>query len=333
MTDTRKLGNQNLGIARLIHPGEIDQILPISLSGLNVANTISRRVLANPQNFMPFDKISLDFRGSRFREMAPTKVRTMIGPGEKYVGVKVLAANEMLPGPRAHSILFLLDRKGQAAYVAFDAERITEIRTAASAAIGVETLVHQPYVAAILGIGPIGLATAYALATLQTRPVEIRFTAKSRLQFASVTERIHAYIADNLRDVAGLGIRLTPCEDIAAACKGANVIVDCTSAPKRRPVIGSAEIYAGENLLMIDVGKYALDATAVATFPHLLFDSLELADLPSPASDHCRERGLQGQELSQIMRSPEMVSGRVLYTVLGLPVIDTLLAEYIVERL
>ena len=327
------MGNQKIGIARLIHPEEIDMVLPVSLASLTASNAISRRVLANPQDFAPFDKISLDFRGSRFRGMAPTKVRAMIGAGDKYVGVKVLAANEMLPGPRAHSILFLLDRTGQAAYLAFDAERITDLRTASSAAVGVETLVRAPYVAAVLGIGPVGMATVFALAALESRPREIRLTARSARECASVTDRVQACIARQMVEVSALGVTLTPCEDIAQACHSAQVIVDCTSAPKRRPVIGPAQIYAAGDLLLVDVGKYALDAAAIASFDSLIFDSLDLMALPSPASDHCREHRLTGQELSQMMRSPEAAKGKTLYTVMGLPVIDTLLSELVLGKL
>lgn len=327
------MADQNLGTARLVHAQDIEAVLPVSLASLRVSNAVSRRVLANPQDYAPFDKIGLDFRGSRFRAMAPTKVRAMIGAGDRYVGVKVLAANEMLPGPRAHSILFLLDRKGRVAYMAFDAERVTDLRTASSAAVGVEALTHGPYVAALLGMGPVGMATAFALAALDSRPAEIRLTAKTPGEYGSVTERLQAGIAAHMGEIAALGIRLTPCEDIAQACQGAGVIVDCTSAPKHRALIGATQIGARGELLLVDVGKYAVDPGAVAAFDSLVFDSLKLMSLSSPASDHCRKQGLPGQELGEVMRSPSAARGKVLYTVLGLPVIDTLLAELVLSKL
>jgi ornithine cyclodeaminase/alanine dehydrogenase-like protein (mu-crystallin family) len=194
-------------------------------------------------------------------------------------------------------------------------------------------LAQAPYEAAVLGIGPIGIATVFALAALPVRPTAIRLAAKSSRGFASVTERIGAYIGAELGEITGLGVHLVPCEDIPRACAGAQVIIDCTSAPKRRPVLGAQLMRERDRLVMVDVGKYALDVAAVETFPRLIFDSLVLTELPSPASDYCRAGGIAGEELSSFIRQPGPVPARVLFTVLGVPVIDTLLAEAIVAKL
>lgn len=217
-----------------------------------------------------------------------------------------------------------------------------DFRTASTVAVGLRCLgSSNDDVACILGAGPVATATISALGALKHPPREIRMTAKRKMGFKNVKERLNTLFR-RLDPALFHRTSLIACETIQESLAKATIIIDVISRATNSII---NETMLPQNLLdkatYVDVGKEALSSSLVSRFSAYIFDNLELGyRLNSPAGEALRHGRSNihaikcdiTQLLNREIAANELAHGR-LFTVIGVASIDAQIAEDAFKRL
>jgi ornithine cyclodeaminase len=174
-------------------------------------------------------------------------------PGVPVSGVKVVTVGRRArPGGRVKASYLLLDSNSGETLAFFDANYLTDLRTAATTAVATDVLARPD--ATILGIFGTGRQAAAHVAVL---PLVRRF--RQILVSGSTLDKAHAF-ADRMRVVHGFNVTPT---NAAACVTSSDVICACTSSVE--PLFSGELIQPGTHLNLIGTFQpHAREVDAVA---------------------------------------------------------------------
>lgn len=316
---------------------EIGVIFPPTVETFKRVNFLTVHVLKDAGRY-PHDKATI--------ELGSLKGRTLLGATDRSVVSRIFTAslgNLKLNRRYATNVVILWERETGHPYCIMDGNPIYDLRTASTAAIGVECLgSSRQSVACILGAGPVGRATILALGALRNPPQEIRLTARRKSGFRTVKERLSTFFR-SLDPALLERTKLVACETLREAIHDSTVIVDAISLRTASPLIDERVIpfEAMSRMTYVDVGKQALSDSIVARFSSYVFDNLDIGyRLDSPASRALREGrcnvSAKKCDVTQLLNSEidsEEISPPTLFTIMGVASIDARIAEDGFERL
>jgi ornithine cyclodeaminase/alanine dehydrogenase-like protein (mu-crystallin family) len=300
-------------------------------------NRLTERALKSAEKY-PHDKATID--------LGKLRSRTLLGATERTVVSRTFSSRRLTnPDSRRRystNVAVLWNRESGYPYCIMDGNPLYDFRTASTVAVGVHCLgISNDDVLCMLGAGPVATASVFALGALEHPPREIRMTAKRKMGFKTVKERLNALF--RRFDPALLRrTSLVACETIKQTLAGSTVIVDVISRTAG-PVIDEAllppEIV--DRITYVDVGKEALSSSLVPRFSAYIFDNLKLGyKLNSPASEALRQGRCNvhakkcdiTQLLNREISAKDLEHGRLL-TVMGVASVDAQIAEDAFRRL
>jgi ornithine cyclodeaminase/alanine dehydrogenase-like protein (mu-crystallin family) len=248
-------------------------------------------------------------------------------PSQDACGIKTYTATPS--GARFVVVLFSAE-KGELLAI-LEADRLGQIRTGAASAVATRLLARpDSAVLALLGTGYQAETQLEACAAVR-RLSEVRVWSRTPERSREFCERMSRR----------LGLRLSPSEAAADACRGADIIVTATSA--RDPVLRGEWIEAGSHVNAVgsnQAHRRELDAEAVARCEVVATDLLDQARLESGdlilAAQEGRLDWARVVELGGILigRSPGRGSAgqRTLFKSNGIAVEDVAAAALVYRR-
>lgn len=310
---------------------DVKAIFPHTVEMFERINRLTERTLRSAEKY-PHDKATID--------LAELRSRTLLGATEKTVASRTFISRRLtsLRSTRryATNVAVLWNRESGYPYCIMDGNPLYDFRTASTVAVGVHCLgSSNDDVVCILGAGPVATATAFALGALRHPPREIRMTARRKMGFKTVKERLSALFR-RFEPALLRRTNLVACETVQESLVGSTIIVDVfsrTTGPFIDEALLPLEIV--DKITYVDVGKEALSGSLVSTFSAYIFDNLKLGyALNSPASEALRQGRCNihakkcdiTQLLNGEISAKELAHGR-LFTVMGVASIDAQIAE------
>jgi ornithine cyclodeaminase/alanine dehydrogenase-like protein (mu-crystallin family) len=254
-----------------------------------------------------------------------------ISPSGAYMGCKLIAASPS--AKRASYLIPLFDQQSMDLAALIDGNRITGLRTAATAAVAVDLLApHQPLNVAILGSGFEARGLAEALAA--TRQID-------RARVYSPTQANREKFAN---DLAGKhGIVIVAVATAEAAVTGANVVLCAARSHDETPILKGAWLAPGT--VVVSVGSTLPEQREVDE-ETLARAALVVADMPEEVLHETGDALAaikSGQDLAdKLVSLADVGSGAVsarrsaadiiVYKSVGSALQDIVIAEMILER-
>jgi ornithine cyclodeaminase/alanine dehydrogenase-like protein (mu-crystallin family) len=322
---------------RLLSHQEVKPLFRHTVGMFERINRLTERALKSAEKY-PHDKATID--------LGKLRSRTLLGATERTVVSRTFTSRRFTsPLSRSRystNVAVLWDRESGYPYCIMDGNPLYDFRTGSTVAVGVHCLgSSNDDVVSMLGAGPVAKAAVFALGALRHPPREIRMTAKRKMGFKTVKERLNTLFR-GFDPVLFRRTSLVACETIQEALVGSTIIVDVISRAAER-VVDEALLppQVVENITYVDVGKEALSSSLVPRFSAYIFDNLELGyRLNSPASEALRQGRCNvhakkcdiTQLLNREISSKELAHGRLL-TVMGVASVDAQIAEDAFTRL
>jgi ornithine cyclodeaminase/alanine dehydrogenase-like protein (mu-crystallin family) len=315
---------------------EVEATFPSTVDTFKRINSLTKKVLCDAGEY-PHDKATV--------ELGPLRSRTLLGATERSVVSRIFTANSRnlkLDRRYATNIVILWNRETGHPYCIMDGNPIYDFRTASTAAVGVECLgVSEDSVVCVLGAGPVGKAAVLALGALQDPPYEIRMTAKRKMGFKTLKERLNTFF-ETFDPAITNKTKLVACETLQESILGSTVIIDAISLRTESPLINERLFRPGsmDRTTYVDVGKQALSGSLVPKFSAYVFDNLDIGyRLDSPASKALREGRCNVTakkcDIPQLLNREidfREISPPILLTVMGVASVDAKIAEDGFER-
>jgi len=316
---------------------DVKAIFPHTIGMFQRINRLTERALRRAEKY-PHDKATID--------LAKLRSRTVLGATEKTVTSRTFTSRRLTNSDSrrryATNLAVLWSRESGYPYCIMDGNPLYDFRTASTVAVGVHCLgSSNDDVVCIFGAGPVATAAVFALGALKHPPREIRMTAKRKMGFKTIEERLNALF--RTFDPALLRrTSLVACKTIRESLVGSTVIVDAisrTTGPFIDEALLPPEVV--DRITYVDVGKEALSNSLVPRFSAYIFDNLKLGyRLNSPASEALRQGRCNvhakkcdvTQLLNREISAKELAHGR-LFTVMGVASIDAQIAEDAFRRL
>ncbi len=325
----------------IITKEEIKKEFPLNISSFKIINKLTTEVLRSSERFT-YNKIAISVHSGD--EKYPTKLRTMMGEGDQYSGVRTFGANtkNTIQGRRRSNNLFCLYNNTTGDLISImSGDAIADFRTASSVAVGVDAIgvPDPPYTVSILGIGAIGTAMGYALAALPSPPQTIRMVASRKHNFQSVRERIQHYIERTFTEPKIKKVDFMPCETLKEALsEETNIVVDTMALPYHQEIVNEhiLTLKNRTHFIYADANKQALSASLVDQFHTHVFDSVKLARYLESSVGSTLKGRLEGSNVVSIyslLNNESEASPLSTCTIMGLPTIDTKIGTLIHTRL
>lgn len=164
-----------------------------------------------------------------------------VSPSNDYMGCKLIAASPRIR--RASYLISLFDQRTMALSALVDGNRITDIRTAATAVVAVDALAPaRPLRVAVIGSGTLARNTLQALAAVR----EI-----AAVRVFSPTPASRQRYADDFN--AGAAFRVEAVESAAQAVQGVDVVVCAARSKDESPVFLGEWLEPG--MVVVSVGS------------------------------------------------------------------------------
>lgn len=164
---------------------------------------------------------------------------TAVSPSGLHLGCKLISAS--MKGKRASYLISLFDQETMALSALIDGNRITGIRTAATAVVAVDASApHKPLRVAVLGSGFEARGLLEALASVRTIAAARVFspTPASREKFAATFR-------------AEQGLAITPSDSAQEALRDADVVLCAARSRDESPVLLGAWLEPGMTVVSI----------------------------------------------------------------------------------
>lgn len=276
------------------------------------------------------------------REMVPPRVMARgdgfwmrglcaVSPSGEYMGCKLIAASPKIH--RASYLIALFDQRTMDLAALIDGNRITGIRTAATAAVAVGLLApRRPLRLAVIGSGfeANGLLEAVS---------SIRQVASARV--FSPTPSSRQRFADRFRSQASLDI--TPADSAAEAVSGADVVLCAARSRDESPVIHGEWLEPG--MTVVSIGstlpeQREVDEVTLARAAIIVADMPEevVHDTGDAIAAIARGVDVAGKLVALADVASGRVAGRrsatdiVLYKSVGAALQDVVIAEMLLRR-
>lgn len=256
---------------------------------------------------------------------------TAISPLDGYLGCKLIAASPRLR--RASYLIALFDPATMSLHALIDGNRITGIRTAATAAVAVDALASRhPLRVAVLGSG------------FEARAQLTALNAVRQIQSATVfspTQANRESFADHFRSVFNLSVQPSNAPEEAVA--GADVVLCAARARNESPVLLGSWLEPG--VTVVSIGSTLPEQREVET-DVIERAQLIVADVPEEVAHDSGDMlaaTRAGIEFAgKLVSLANVIGGRrvartrpsdvVLYKSVGSALQDVVLAEMLLER-
>jgi ornithine cyclodeaminase/alanine dehydrogenase len=256
---------------------------------------------------------------------------TAISPLDGYLGCKLIAASPRLR--RASYLIALFDPATMSLHALIDGNRITGIRTAATAAVAVDALASRhPLRVAVLGSG------------FEARAQLTALNAVRQIQSATVfspTQANRESFADHFRSVFNLSVQPSNAPEEAVA--GADVVLCAARARNESPVLLGSWLEPG--VTVVSIGSTLPEQREVET-DVIERAQLIVADVPEEVANDSGDMlaatrtGIEFAD--KLVSLANVIGGRrvartrpsdvVLYKSVGSALQDVVLAEMLLER-
>jgi ornithine cyclodeaminase/alanine dehydrogenase len=256
---------------------------------------------------------------------------TAISPLDGYLGCKLIAASPRLR--RASYLIALFDPATMSLHALIDGNRITGIRTAATAAVAVDALASRhPLRVAVLGSG------------FEARAQLTALNAVRQIQSATVfspTQANRESFADHFRSVFNLSVQPSNAPEEAVA--GADVVLCAARARNESPVLLGSWLEPG--VTVVSIGSTLPEQREVET-DVIERAQLIVADVPEEVAHDSGDMlaatrtGIEFAD--KLVSLANVIGGRrvartrpsdvVLYKSVGSALQDVVLAEMLLER-